>query len=237
MASEWSKWQRITAFIRPGKSLYRAAGPNPTNSVVMSLTPTAINYLRSLGIDGVFCIGTWPFVYDQLQNLQAKGIEYKHISVTQTNPPTPQTLEAMWKFFLAHKSILIYDGDAQWRSGIAITAIQLFSTGGKQPAPALWKNNGVVNPAHIDMLKVLQKKLIGPGPQPSSSPPPPPRPPIRPPLPPIRPPIRPTRPPLPPTRPLPPRPPLPPTSPKKQGGKDTGDEDQGNPDWYHKPVY
>ncbi|KAJ8489807.1 hypothetical protein ONZ45_g13434 [Pleurotus djamor] len=169
MASEWSQWQRITAFIPPGKGLYRAAGPNVKNSIEMTLTSTAIDFLLSQGIDGVFCIGTWPFLYPQPQNLQAKGIEYKYMSV-QTSPPTPQILEALWQFFSAHKSILVYDGDAKWRSGIAITAIQLYLTGGRQPAPAVWKKNGVEIPAHVDTLKALQTKLIGSGPPPPSPP-------------------------------------------------------------------
>ncbi|KAJ8692278.1 hypothetical protein PTI98_009605 [Pleurotus ostreatus] len=160
----WPNFRRIHKQEFGNKRFFISGSPNPTPGlspdVVAKLTPNSVDFIVRQGINAVYTWNTWPLLYGELQLFVPKNIEYVWDSAPPAFGPKLDHLEKLWKFFRAHHTMLLVvaDGD-NWRTDIAIIALQLGCSGGVNPPEYTWRHKGVHDNQNFELLKKWKKQV------------------------------------------------------------------------------
>jgi hypothetical protein len=152
----WLRWRKVTEYLLPGRTIYRAACPNYKTS--QDLTQKAVNWLKQNEVNSIISFNSTPYNQAELDRLNAAGISYHHYETEDWTSPSIKDLKEAAAF---HESFpaavtLIHCGYGHGRTGTGVSAIQLYANDGVWPTERQWIiDNKVETKGQIESLREL----------------------------------------------------------------------------------
>ncbi|CUS10125.1 unnamed protein product [Tuber aestivum] len=141
-----------------------------------SINETSIEFLANHGIQNIISMNSVEISARERGKLRAAGISYSHIRALEFTAPTQEQFDQIWNAYEEAGVTVVYCGYGDGRTGMAISAIQLFE--GRVLTDLDYRANGVQCPSQIEALNVLNERIhsvennSGPSDAPDTRPPP-----------------------------------------------------------------
>ncbi|PWW77337.1 hypothetical protein C7212DRAFT_292159 [Tuber magnatum] len=124
-----------------------------------SINETSIRFLVKRGIQNIISLNSVEISPRERGRLDAAKISYSHIQTQQCCAPTQGQFDQIWNAFDKAGVTIAYCGYGDGRTGMAISAIQLFQ--GRTLSDMEYRANGVQCTSQIEALNTLSKRIRG----------------------------------------------------------------------------
>ncbi|PUU75891.1 hypothetical protein B9Z19DRAFT_1089424 [Tuber borchii] len=122
-----------------------------------SINETSIEFLISYGIKNIISLNSIELSPRQKGRLRAAEISYSHIRAFECTAVTQEQFDQIWNAYDKSGATIVYCGYGDGRTGMAISAIQLFQ--GRALDDNDIRENGVQCPSQIAALKELRDRI------------------------------------------------------------------------------
>jgi len=152
----WLRWKKVTEYLLPGRTIYRASCPNYGAS--RELTQKAVDWLKQNEVNSIISFNSVPYNQAELDRLNAAGISYRHYETEDWTSPSIKDLKEAAAF---HESFptavtLVHCGYGHGRTGTGVSAIQLYASDGVWPLEHQWMiDNKVEAIGQVESLREL----------------------------------------------------------------------------------
>ncbi|RPA94551.1 hypothetical protein L873DRAFT_1814053 [Choiromyces venosus 120613-1] len=141
-----------------------------------SMNETSIEFLMKRGINRIISLNEIPLSSREKGKLKARGISYTHVKVPDFAAPTQSQFDQIRDAYAKGGVTLIYCGYGDGRTGMAISALQIFQ--GRKLSHKDYRDHGVQSPSQLTALDALSIRIHGveddsDSPSPSGAEPPP----------------------------------------------------------------
>ncbi|PUU80595.1 hypothetical protein B9Z19DRAFT_1191735 [Tuber borchii] len=123
-----------------------------------SINETSIEFLN-YGIKNIISLNSVELSPRQKDRLRAAEITYSHIKALECAVVTQEQFDQIWNAYDKAGATIVYCGYGDGRTGIAISAIQLFQ--GRALDDNDYRERGVQCPSQIAALNTLRKRING----------------------------------------------------------------------------
>jgi len=124
-----------------------------------SINETSIEFLNSYGIKDIISLNSVELSQRQRNRLRAAKISYSHIKAVKCAAVTQEQFHRIWSAYSRAGVTIVYYGYGDGRTGMAISAIQLFQ--GRALNDSDYRGNGVQCPSQIAALNALRDRING----------------------------------------------------------------------------
>ncbi|PUU75887.1 hypothetical protein B9Z19DRAFT_1130579 [Tuber borchii] len=124
-----------------------------------SINETSIEFLNNYGIKNIISLNSVELSPRQRGWLRAVGISYTHIKALEGIAVTQEQFDRIWSAYSRAGVTIVYCGYGDERTGIAISAIQLFQ--GRALDDNDYMENGVQRPSQLVALNALSDRIKG----------------------------------------------------------------------------
>ncbi|PUU75896.1 hypothetical protein B9Z19DRAFT_1130588 [Tuber borchii] len=123
-----------------------------------SINETSIEFLNKYGIKNIISLNSIELSPRQRGRLRASKISYSHIQAFECTAVTQEQFDQIWNAYdKSGATTIVYCGYGDGRTGIAISAIQLFE--GRALDDNDYRGNGVQCPSQIAALNELRGRI------------------------------------------------------------------------------
>ncbi|KAG0124738.1 hypothetical protein HOY82DRAFT_673444 [Tuber indicum] len=122
-----------------------------------AINETSIGFLVSHGIKNIISLNSMEISSREKGRLRAAEILYSHIKALEFTAPTQEQFDQIWNAYEKAGTTIVYCGYGDGRTGMAISAIQLFE--GRILNDLDYRANGVQCPGQIEALDVLGERI------------------------------------------------------------------------------
>ncbi|CUS08546.1 unnamed protein product, partial [Tuber aestivum] len=122
-----------------------------------SINETSIEFLVNRGIQNIISMNSIEISPRERGRLNAANISYSHIKALEFTAPTQEQFDQVWNAYEKAGATIVYCGYGDGRTGMAISAIQLFE--GRTLTDLDYRANGVQCPCQLEALSVLSERL------------------------------------------------------------------------------
>ncbi|PWW77331.1 hypothetical protein C7212DRAFT_276563 [Tuber magnatum] len=124
-----------------------------------SINETSIEFLHSHGIHNIISLNSVELSPRERGRLHAANISYSHIKTLEFTAPTQEQFDEIWNVYNGAGVAIVYCGYGDGRTGMAISAIQLFQ--GRTLSDLDYRANGVQCPCQREALNTLSERIHG----------------------------------------------------------------------------
>ena len=124
-----------------------------------SINETSIEFLNNYGIKNIISLNSVELSPRQKGRLRAAEITYSHIKAIECTAVTQEQFDQIWNAYEKAGATIIYCGYGDGRTGMAISAIQLFQ--GRALDDNDYRERGVQCPNQIAALNTLSDRING----------------------------------------------------------------------------
>ncbi|CUS08544.1 unnamed protein product [Tuber aestivum] len=124
-----------------------------------SINETSIEFLHNYGIQNIISLNSVEISPREKGRLRAAKISYSHIKALECTAPTQEQFDQIWNAYEKAGVTIVYCGYGDGRTGMAISAIQLFE--GRALSDLNYRANGVQCRGQIEALNVLSERIHG----------------------------------------------------------------------------
>ena len=124
-----------------------------------SINETSIEFLNSYKINNIISLNSVELSQRQRDRLRAAKISYSHIKAVECTAVTQEQFDQIWNAYDKARVTIVYCGYGGGRTGMAISAIQLFQ--GRALDDNDYRENGVQCPSQIAALNALSHRING----------------------------------------------------------------------------
>jgi len=124
-----------------------------------AINETSIEFLRDHGIRNIISLNSLELSLRQRDRLRAARISYSHIKAVECTAVTQEQFDQIWNAYVSAGVTVVYCGYGDGRTGMAISAIQLFQ--GRALNDNDYRGNGVQCPTQLAALNALSDRLRG----------------------------------------------------------------------------
>jgi len=152
----WLRWKKVTEYLLPGRTIYRASCPNYRTS--KELSQNAVDWLKQNEVNSIISFNSVPYNQAELDRLNAAGVSYRHYETEDWTSPSIKDLKEAAAF---HESFptavtLVHCGYGHGRTGTGVSAIQLYASDGVWPTEQQWIiDNKVEAIGQVESLREL----------------------------------------------------------------------------------
>ena len=122
-----------------------------------SINETSIEFLNNYGIKNIISLNSVELSSRQKGRLRAAEITYSHIKAVECTAVTQDQFDQIWNAYDKAGATIVYCGYGDGRTGMAISAIQLFQ--GRALDDNDYRERGVQCPSQIAALNVLSDRI------------------------------------------------------------------------------
>ncbi|QRV93548.1 hypothetical protein RhiJN_21566 [Ceratobasidium sp. AG-Ba] len=146
------------------RKLFRSAAPHykyPPGDEIQNIDDGCAAVLESYNIRVIISLNGEPYDQPSQDRLRGLGIDYHHYPIVDFTAPTIDQLQEMFENYgetPENSAALIHCGAGIGRTGTAVSAIQLYLTGGNTDR-AVWEDNGVEREPQFRVLGDLRRLL------------------------------------------------------------------------------
>ncbi|RPA94561.1 hypothetical protein L873DRAFT_1814074 [Choiromyces venosus 120613-1] len=142
------------------KRLARSSAPYyDSQDSDQSMNETSIDFLVGHGINRIISLNEIPLSSREKLKLKAAGISYTHVKVPDFAAPTQSQFDQMLLAYAKGGATLIYCGYGDGRTGMAISALQIFQ--GRKLSQQDYRDHGVQSPSQLTALDALSIRIHG----------------------------------------------------------------------------
>jgi len=124
-----------------------------------AINETSIEFLHNHGIKNIISLNSVELSLRQRDRLRAARISYSHIKAVECTAVTQEQFDQIWNAYEKAGVTIVYCGYGDGRTGMAISAIQLFQ--GRALNDNDYRGNGVQCPAQLTALNALSDIIRG----------------------------------------------------------------------------
>ncbi|PUU75886.1 hypothetical protein B9Z19DRAFT_992631 [Tuber borchii] len=124
-----------------------------------SINETSIEFLNNYGIKNIISLNSVELSPRQRGWLRAARISYSHIKAMEYTAVTQEQFDQIWNAYDKSGATIVYCGYGDGRTGMAISAIQLFQ--GRALDDNDYRGNGVQCPSQLAALNELSVRING----------------------------------------------------------------------------
>jgi len=124
-----------------------------------NINETSIEFLNNYEIKNIISLNSVELSPRQKGRLRAAGISYSHIKAVEWTAITQEQFDQIWKAYEKAGATIVYCGYGDGRTGMAISAIQLFQ--GRALDDNDYRGNGVQCPSQLAALNTLSDRING----------------------------------------------------------------------------
>ena len=124
-----------------------------------SINETSIEFLNNYGIKNIISLDSIELSPRQKGRLRAAEITYSHIKAIECTAVTQEQFDQIWNAYEKAGATIVYCGYGDGRTGMAISAIQLFQ--GRALDDNDYRERGVQCPSQIAALNTLSDRING----------------------------------------------------------------------------
>ena len=124
-----------------------------------AINETSIEFLHNHGIRNIISLNSVELSLRQRDRLRAARISYSHIKAVECTAVTQEQFDQIWNAYEKAGVTIVYCGYGDGRTGMAISAIQLFQ--GRALNDNDYRGNGVQCPAQLAALNALSDIIRG----------------------------------------------------------------------------
>ncbi|PUU75895.1 hypothetical protein B9Z19DRAFT_305061 [Tuber borchii] len=124
-----------------------------------NINETSIEFLNNYGIKNIISLNSVELSLRQKDRLRAAGISYSHIRAVECTAVTQEQFDQIWKAYDKAGATIVYCGYGDGRTGMAISAIQLFQ--GRALGDSGYRENGVQCLSQLAALNTLSDRING----------------------------------------------------------------------------
>jgi len=124
-----------------------------------SINDDSIEFLKKYGIKNIISLNSIELLSRQKGKLRPAGISYSHIKALEYTAVTQEQFDQIWKAYDKGGVTIVYCGYGDGRTGMAISAIQLFQ--GRALDDNDFRANGVQCPSQLAALNALSDRING----------------------------------------------------------------------------
>jgi len=121
-----------------------------------SINEISIEFLNDYGIKNIISLNSVELSPRQKGRLRAAEITYSHIKAVECTAVTQEQFDQIWNAYDKAGATIVYCGYGDGRTGMAISAIQLFQ--GRALDDNDYRENGVQCPSQIVALNALSDR-------------------------------------------------------------------------------
>ncbi|PUU75894.1 hypothetical protein B9Z19DRAFT_1067084 [Tuber borchii] len=144
-------------WVIPGRLARSSAPYYSGEDVDENINETSIEFLNNYGIKHIISLNSIELPPRPRGWLRAAGISYSHIKAMEYAAVTQEQFDQIWNAYNKSRVTIIYCGYGDGRTGMAISAIQLFQ--GRALDDNDYRENGVQCPSQIAALNVLRDRI------------------------------------------------------------------------------
>jgi hypothetical protein len=122
-----------------------------------SINETSIDFLHNYGIKNIISLNSIEISSREKGRLRAAEIKYSHIKTLEFTAPSQEQFDQIWNAYDKAGTTIVYCGYGDGRTGMAISAIQLFE--GRILSDLDYRANGVQCPSQIEALDALGERI------------------------------------------------------------------------------
>ena len=122
-----------------------------------SINETSIEFLNNYGIKNIISLNSVELSPRQKGRLRTAEITYSHIKAVECTAVTQDQFDQIWSAYDTAGATIVYCGYGDGRTGMAISAIQLFQ--GRALDDNDYRENGVQCPSQIAALNALSDRI------------------------------------------------------------------------------
>ena len=122
-----------------------------------SINETSIEFLNNYGIKNIISLNSVELSPRQKGRLRAAEITYSHIKAVECTAVTQEQFDQIWNAYDKAGATIVYCGYGDGRTGMAISAIQLFQ--GRALDDNDYRERGVQCPSQIAALNALNDRI------------------------------------------------------------------------------
>ncbi|CUS08542.1 unnamed protein product [Tuber aestivum] len=123
------------------------------------INETSIEFLVSRGIKNIISLNSIELSPRERDRLCAADISYSHVRSLEFTAPRQKQFDQIWKAYEKAGATIVYCGYGDGRTGMAISAIQLFE--GRTLGDLDYRANGVQCPSQLAALNDLSERIHG----------------------------------------------------------------------------
>ncbi|RPA94563.1 hypothetical protein L873DRAFT_1700971 [Choiromyces venosus 120613-1] len=142
------------------KRLARSSAPYyDSEDSDQSMNETSIDFLMGHGINRIISLNEVPLSSREKRKLKTAGISYTHVKVPDLAAPTQLQFDQIRDAYAKGGVTLIYCGYGDGRTGMAISALQIFQ--GRKLSHQDYRDHGVQSPSQLRALDALSIRIHG----------------------------------------------------------------------------
>ncbi|RPA94552.1 hypothetical protein L873DRAFT_1409689 [Choiromyces venosus 120613-1] len=142
------------------KRLARSSAPYyDSEDSDQNINETSIDFLMGHGINRIISLNEIPLSSREKQKLKTEGISYTHVKVPDYAAPTQSQFDEIRDAYAKGGVTLIYCGYGDGRTGMAISALQIFQ--GRKLSHHDYRDYGVQSPSQLTALDTLSIRIHG----------------------------------------------------------------------------
>ncbi|RPA94566.1 hypothetical protein L873DRAFT_1814084 [Choiromyces venosus 120613-1] len=142
------------------KRLARSSAPYyDSEDSDQNINETSIDFLMGHGINRIISLNEIPLSSREKRKLKAAGISYTHVKVPDFAAPTQSQFDEIRDAYAKGGVTLIYCGYGDGRTGMAISALQIFQ--GRKLSHEDYRDHGVQSPSQLTALDALSIRIHG----------------------------------------------------------------------------
>ncbi|PUU75897.1 hypothetical protein B9Z19DRAFT_1130589 [Tuber borchii] len=122
-----------------------------------SINDGSIEFLNNYKIKNIISLNSVELSPRQQGRLRAAGISYSHIKAVECTAVTQEQFDQIWKAYDKAGATIVYCGYGDGRTGMAISAIQLFQ--GRALDDQDYRENGVQSLSQLAALNALSDRI------------------------------------------------------------------------------
>ena len=140
-------------WVIPGRLARSSAPYYDSEDADQSMNETSIEFLDHYQIKNIISLNSVELSPRERARLRDAGIAYSHIKATEYTAVTQEQFDQIWDAYNKSGATIVYCGYGDGRTGMAISAIQLFQ--GHVLDDKDYRENGVQCPSQLAALKAL----------------------------------------------------------------------------------
>ena len=146
-------------WVIPGRLARSSAPYYNSEDADESINETSIEFLNNYRIKNIISLNSVELSPRQKGRLRAAKISYSHIKAVKCTAVTQEQFDQIWNAYDKAGVTIVYCGYGDGRTGMAISAIQLFQ--GRALDDNDYMENGVQCPSQLAALKKLSDRING----------------------------------------------------------------------------
>jgi len=146
-------------WVIPGRLARSSAPYYDGDDVDEAINETSIEFLNNYGIKNIISLNSVELPPRHKGRLRAAGISYSHIKAVECKAVTQVQFDQIWNAYEKAGVTIVYCGYGDGRTGMAISAIQLFQR--RALSDKDHRANGVQCPGQLAALNALSDRING----------------------------------------------------------------------------